>query len=88
MVTATQAIRLVVVLVTHPDIRITTGGAVLGFLITVMWFLTIYWLAAGAWRRSVWGCPFEHTEDTPDARRCQRHALVPTDTRQPSPPTT
>jgi hypothetical protein len=56
-----------------------SGGAlVLGFLITVVWLLTIFWLVMGAWRRSVWGCPFEHSADAPTARRCQRHTGAPT----------
>jgi hypothetical protein len=49
----------------------------------VVWFLTIYWLVAGAWRRSVWGCPFEHTEDAHFDRRCQRHALVSAEEHAP-----
>jgi hypothetical protein len=55
-----------------------SGGAlVVGFLITVVWLLTIFWLVMGAWRRSVWGCPFEHDADAPAARRCPRHVGVP-----------
>jgi hypothetical protein len=61
------------------ETRPTTGGFVLGFLITVVWLLTIWWLVAGAWRRTVWGCPFHHTSAGADARRCTRHALVATD---------
>jgi hypothetical protein len=53
------------------------GGFVLGFLITVVWLLTIYWLVMGAWRRSVWGCPFDHDADAAASRRCQRHAGAP-----------
>jgi hypothetical protein len=55
-----------------------TGGALfLGFLITVVWLLTIFWLVMGAWRRTVWGCPFEHDEEAAAARRCPRHAAPP-----------
>jgi hypothetical protein len=55
-----------------------SGGALfLGFVVTVVWLVTIFWLAMGAWRRSVWGCPFEHDADAPAARRCRRHAGVP-----------
>ncbi len=55
-----------------------SGGAlVLGFLITVVWLLTVFWLVMGAWRRSVWGCPFEHGADAPATRRCQRHGGLP-----------
>jgi hypothetical protein len=57
----------------------SSGGLVLGFLVTVVWLLTIYWLAMGAWRRSVWGCPFDHRDDAPPARRCPRHHVVPVD---------
>jgi hypothetical protein len=60
-------------------LEVAPSGAalVLGFLITVVWLLTIFWLVMGAWRRTVWGCPFEHTGDAPATRRCQRHAGVP-----------
>ncbi|WP_157042085.1 hypothetical protein [Nitriliruptor alkaliphilus] len=78
VVTVLQLIRLVWTLATSDQIQVTGGGALLGFLVTVVWLLTIYWLVAGAWRRSVWGCPFEHTEDAHYDRRCQRHPLVPT----------
>lgn len=57
----------------------TTGGLVLGFLVTVVWLLTISWLVLGAWRRSVWGCPFEHRVDAPPARRCARHRGIAVD---------
>lgn len=76
LVTVLQTIRLVVTVLTDERVQVTGGGAVLGFIITVAWYLTIYWLAAGAWRRSVWGCPFEHREDAPYDRRCQRHPLL------------
>jgi hypothetical protein len=76
VVTALQLVRLAVTLTTSPDVDVSGLGAFLGFLVTVVWLLTIYWLAAGAWRRSVWGCPFEHTEDVRWERRCQRHRLV------------
>jgi hypothetical protein len=77
VVTVFQVIRLVITVLTSPDVQVTGGGAFLGFLVTVVWFLTIYWVTAGAWRRSVWGCPFEHAEDAVWERRCRRHALVP-----------
>jgi hypothetical protein len=53
-----------------------TGGLLLAFAFTVVWLLTIAWIALGAWRRSVWGCPFAHLSDAPAARRCPRHGLV------------
>jgi hypothetical protein len=77
VVTTAQLGRLAWFLATDDRVQVTGGGAFLGFLITVVWLLTIYWLAAGAWRRSVWGCPFEHTTDAGPDRRCQRHALAP-----------
>ncbi|MEX1178251.1 MAG: hypothetical protein WEB09_07290 [Nitriliruptor sp.] len=91
-VTVLQLIRLVWTLATSDQVQITGGRAFVGFLITVVWLLTIFWLAAGAWRRSVWGCPFEHIESAVWDRRCQRHALVPTGEPAPgtdggSPPT-
>ena len=55
------------------QVRPSVGGVLLGFLITVAWLLTIYWLALGAWRRSIWGCPFRHTEDGYVGARCPRH---------------
>ncbi|MEX1163818.1 MAG: hypothetical protein WEB03_09575 [Nitriliruptor sp.] len=79
VVTVLQMIRLVWTLLTSDQIQVSGGGAFLGFLVTVVWLLTIFWLAAGAWRRSVWGCPFEHTEAAGYGRRCRRHALVPSD---------
>lgn len=81
VVTILQVVRLVWTLTTSDQVQVTGGGAVLGFLVTVVWLLTIYWLVAGAWRRSVWGCPFEHTQDAHHDRRCQRHALLATDAR-------
>lgn len=51
-------------------------GLLLAFVITVVWLLTVYWVSAGAWRRTVWGCPFEHTADAPRLRRCARHRTV------------
>jgi hypothetical protein len=77
VVTVLQVIRLVWTIATDDRFQVSGGGAFLGFLVTVVWFLTIYWVAAGAWRRSVWGCPFLHTEDAHYDRRCQRHPLVP-----------
>jgi hypothetical protein len=79
VVTVLQVIRLVWTLATSDQVQVTGGGALLGFLVTVVWLLTIAWLVAGAWRRSVWGCPFAHTEDAHPDRRCQRHPLVPAD---------
>jgi hypothetical protein len=53
-----------------------TGGLLLAFAFTVVWLLAIAWFALGAWRRSVWGCPFAHRSQAPEARRCPRHRLV------------
>jgi hypothetical protein len=53
-----------------------TGGLLLAFAFTVVWLLTIAWVTLGAWRRSVWGCPFAHRSRSPEARRCPRHGLV------------
>lgn len=81
--TAAQTVNLVISLV-RLDGQASGGGLFLGFVITVVWFLAIYWLAMGAWRRSVWGCPFQHTESATPARRCPRHRLVtqgPSDAR-------
>jgi hypothetical protein len=74
-VTAVQFLGLAIALSRLPT-GPSAGGLVLGFLITVVWLLTIYWLTMGAWRRSVWGCPFHHRQDGPLGGRCVRHALV------------
>lgn len=75
-VTVFQTVRLAWTLATSPDVDVTGLGAILGFLVTFAWFWIVYWVAAGAWRRTVWGCPFQHVEDAPWERRCSRHALV------------
>lgn len=54
----------------------SSGGLVAAFLITLLWLLTITWLALGAWRRSVFGCPFRHTIEDAASWRCPRHRLV------------
>jgi hypothetical protein len=74
-VTAVQFIGLAIALSRLPA-RPSTGGLVLGFLITVVWLLTIYWLTLGAWRRSVWGCPFHHRAHGSTIGRCVRHTPV------------
>jgi hypothetical protein len=64
----------------------STGASFVGFVITVVWLLTIYWVVVGAWRRTVWGCPFEHTASARAGRRCARHPLVDPDGGQPREP--
>jgi hypothetical protein len=54
----------------------TTGAVLAGFLVTVVWLLTVAWGALGAWRRSVWGCPFDHERTAAANHRCPRHHLV------------
>jgi hypothetical protein len=76
-VTVWQLGRLVYLAATDPDIAPSGGMLGLAFVITVVWLLTIFWVSVGAWRRTVWGCPFEHTEDAPRLRRCPRHGLLP-----------
>jgi hypothetical protein len=66
-----------VVAVVRLEVTPSGGARFLGFLVTVVWLVTIFWLVMGLWRRSVWGCPFEHDAEAPAARRCQRHAGVP-----------
>jgi hypothetical protein len=75
VVTVVQLVGLAVA-AAHLQPAPSTGGLVLGFLVTVVWLLTIYWLVMGAWRRSVWGCPFDHRHDAAPARRCPRHPGV------------
>jgi hypothetical protein len=78
-VTAWQLTRLVYLAATEPDVAPSGGMLFLAFVITVVWLLTVFWLSVGAWRRTVWGCPFDHTEDAPRLRRCPRHGLLPPD---------
>jgi hypothetical protein len=73
--TVLQLIGLVLA-VTRPGLEPGGVGLFLGFLVTVVWLLTVYWVVMGAWRRSVWGCPFRHDTVGRDARRCPRHHLV------------
>lgn len=75
-VTALQLARLAYRAATDPDVVAGGGALLLAFVVTVVWLLTIYWLSAGSWRRTVWGCPFEHRRRAPSARRCERHRLV------------
>ena len=75
VVTVAQVVGLLVA-IGRLEVAPTTLGLVLGFLVTVGWFLTIYWFAMGAWRRSVWGCPFDHATDARFERRCTRHCLL------------
>ncbi len=78
-ITVVQLGRLAVRAATDPDVAPTTGSLLLAFVVTVVWLLTVYWLAVGSWRRTVWGCPFDHTEAAPSSRRCQRHELLADD---------
>lgn len=75
-VTAVQLARVAYRAATDPDVVTGGGPLVLAFIVTVVWLLTIYWLSVGSWRRTVWGCPFEHRHQAPAARRCQRHPLL------------
>jgi hypothetical protein len=73
VVTVAQLVALVRVLVGDDAPALGGSGLFLGFLVTVVWLLTIAWTVLGSWRRSVWGCPFSHDAAAPDARRCPRH---------------
>jgi hypothetical protein len=75
VITATQFVGLTLSLL-RLEQRPGGGALFLGFLVTVVWLLTIWWLVMGAWRRTVWGCPFDHHADTSEPRRCPRHAQV------------
>jgi hypothetical protein len=74
-VTATQFVGLTLSLL-RMEQRPEGGAVFLGFLITVVWLLTIWWVVMGAWRRTVWGCPFDHHADASEARSCPRHTHV------------
>ncbi len=76
VVTVVQLGRLVYVAATDPDVVLSTGMLVLAFVVTVVWLMTVFWVSVGSWRRSVWGCPFDHLETSPQARRCPRHHLL------------
>ena len=84
-ITIVQVVGLVVTLL-RLEVEPTAGGIVLGFVITVAWWLTIHWLVLGAWRRSVWGCPFPHAGDdlTDPSAACPRHGRVPADRQDPT----
>lgn len=84
-VTVWQLGRLAYRAATDPDVAPSGGMLVLAFIVTVVWLLTIFWVSVGAWRRTVWGCPFDHTEDAPRLRRCPRHGLLPSPTGTPHP---
>jgi hypothetical protein len=87
-VTAVQLVALVRALVGDELPALGGGGLLLGFAFTVVWLLTIAWFTLGAWRRTVWGCPFSHVHDAPAARRCIRHALLDASApAEPAPPT-
>jgi hypothetical protein len=75
-VTVVQFIALARALIGGELPPLGAGGLFLGFAVTVVWLLTIAWVSLGAWRRTVWGCPFGHAHDTPAARRCVRHPLL------------
>jgi hypothetical protein len=75
VITAYQFVGLAWSLV-HLEQRPGGGALFLGFLITVVWLVTIWWVVMGAWRRTVWGCPFDHRPDASEPRRCPRHAHV------------
>ncbi len=60
------------------DVEVTTGTSIIGFLFTVAAGMIVFWLAVGAWRRTVWGCPFEHDAAAPWVARCRRHELLGT----------
>jgi hypothetical protein len=44
-----------------------------GLLLGALMLLAGFWLIVGAWRRTVWGCPFSHARDA--AESCPRHEL-------------
>jgi hypothetical protein len=75
-VTAVQLVALARALFGRELPAFGTGGLLLGFAVTVVWLLTVAWFALGAWRRSVWGCPFAHSSEAPELRRCPRHPWV------------
>lgn len=76
VVTVAQLGRVAYVAASAPDVVLSTGRLLLAFVITVLWLLTAFWVAVGSWRRSVWGCPFDHLRTAPPARRCPRHRLL------------
>lgn len=75
-VTVAQLGRLAYVAATDPDVVLSAGMLVLAFVVTVVWLLTVFWVSMGSWRRTVWGCPFDHLPTSPPARRCPRHRLL------------
>jgi hypothetical protein len=94
VVTVAQLGRLAYRAATDPDVVLSTGMLVLAFVVTVVWLMTVFWVSVGSWRRTVWGCPFDHLPSSPSARRCPRHRLLEPDTSTraegglgPGPPT-
>jgi ABC-type nickel/cobalt efflux system permease component RcnA len=75
-ITAVQFVMLFATLF-RMETRLSGGARLLGFAFTVLWLLTVSWFALGAWRRSVWGCPFDHVTTAPAERICPRHDAVP-----------
>lgn len=61
------------------EVQPTGGTSFLGFLATVATGMIVFWVSVGAWRRTVWGCPFEHAADAAWVVRCRRHELVGAD---------
>ena len=61
---------------TAPGLALGGVALLLAFAVTVLWLLAIAWLVLGSWRRTVWGCPFDHEASAPPARRCPRHPLL------------
>ena len=73
--TVVQLLTMTMVLL-QAELAASTAALFVGFAITVVWLLTIYWFVMGAWRRSVWGCPFDHVVEAAPQRRCRRHRLT------------
>lgn len=44
-----------------------------GVLVGALYLLAGFWLVVGAWRRTVWGCPFSHQPD--GEAPCPRHGF-------------
>ncbi len=74
-ITVLQLIGLVLA-ASRPGLDPGGGGLFLAFLVTIVWLVSIYWVVMGAWRRSVWGCPFHHDATRHDGRRCPRHPSI------------
>lgn len=42
-------------------------------LAAIFWLAVMFFVGAGSWQRTVWGCPFSHSPDGNGVPPCPRH---------------